>query len=695
MSSLSKTWVASRRSLVANVARWLAAVRVSRGLPSGLTVGAVAFAASPGPDSVPTRLPSAQGGEAQICVSVHAPGGAHYANEATVILRQGGTDILVSRAPGQILYEGLVPPGTYDLVVTTAEALAARTLPVEIPLEGKIASAYLGMEDWPFYRLGENIIPYDPLDPVSSEPLDHFLAVVFEVGKPDADEARERLAQFGDLPITQLADDPQSRRSFAVANGAIWLFKLTEPDRREFVIGELRQRLAQSGRQLRIGTPVDLTAGQVKVLDNRYVVRFQPGKVPTDAERFARDNGGARLSDRVFIQRPDIRLVEFPDSEFRAQLGRIDDLVTGGQAVYAEPDLLSEIIDTALSADYPNEDMYDSQTNLHLQKVWEAWDLLDNEVPPLTLGSPDVFVATLDTELQLTHLDIAETPAAVAALTARCFNFSTMLPCTDPSYGPGSYHGMGVYGIIAARTNNDLNVAGIAPGTTHMAIRRPDVDSVMYKDVLLWIAGLETGNPDANWPAEPLARGADIINCSHMVRHLALSGYMDDTLVDLTTLGRGGRGTVVVYGSGNDGNCITGTCTWAAHASTLAIANSKRPIAGVEQRTSDSNWGREIDLCARGAKVWSLDHLGGEDEFEGTSAAAPTVAAAAALMLSVNPDLTWQEVRQILCDKADQIDEHATGVMAWTPDGTFSQGYGHGRLNVLEAVAEAIARLPD
>ncbi len=83
--------------------------------------------------------------------------------------------------------------------------------------------------------------------------------------------------------------------------------------------------------------------------------------------------------------------------------------------------------------------------------------------------------------------------------------------------------------------------------------------------------------------------------------------------------------------------------------------------------------------------------------FGGTSHSCPTVAGAAALLLSVQQDLNWVEVRQILRDTAVQIDPtqaFATG--QWLDldgDGVveYSQWYGYGRLDVDAAVSAAIS----
>jgi subtilisin family serine protease len=114
-----------------------------------------------------------------------------------------------------------------------------------------------------------------------------------------------------------------------------------------------------------------------------------------------------------------------------------------------------------------------------------------------------------------------------------------------------------------------------------------------------------------------------------------------------------------------------------------------------------------VDVSSLGVNALANDHPAGTAvvtgpadyaiAFGGTSHACPTVAGAAALLLSLRPELTWQEVRDILRDSADPIDTGQTNAQGqWQDtdgDGVddFSDWYGNGRLNVGQAIADAKA----
>ncbi len=636
-------------------------------------------------------------GRTLVRIAVHDAHGRIYEGAAQVWVTREGRRTTLKRREGSPFYEGKVEPGTYRLTVIT-EKLAAPDREIEIGPEGKTGSAYLGEQGWPFYRLGENKVPFPP-------PGD-LLAVAFPLRQPDP-EAREKLVgqiterlpleryplrrakqeQEGKAEQQPPEEGEEATADFTAAEGAVWLFRFREeatPELRREASVEIRDLIDE---EVRVGIPVDLERGQVKVIDNQFVVRFRDGVEPDEIEALVKEADGRIL--RGFVQSPNARLVEFPAGDVQRHLETIERWYEKGLVVYAEPDIMAEIVDDVFPDDAPDDPTYPNQANLTLQQVDIAWRILREIDPNRTLGNPTVTVATLDRGVDLDHPDIGGNLTDGAPQISRCYDFSGLRECTVAGYTPDTDHGMGVYGIIAARTDNNEDIAGIAPNTHQIAMERPSLTSANYPDVLLWAAGFTTDNDSSGWPAEPLSPGADIISCSHGQNGLALSGIMDDTFQELADNGRGGLGTLVIYSAGNDNTLITGFRTWAAHPNTMAIANSAQPDAGgVERKVGSSNFGPEIDVCAQGAGAPSLDASGGEQTFGGTSAAAPTVAGIAALMLSADDSLTWEDLRDTLRDTAVQIDPGNTDpVGQWV--GGFSQWYGFGRVNAASGVCGA------
>jgi subtilase family protein len=537
------------------------------------------------------------------------------------------------------------------------------------------------------------------------------------IAQPNPYEAEELLGRIlkelplEPAPLDTSKDEKGNSDGFIQAEGAIWIFRCTRKDTPQLRV-ELYQKILEiTGDRGRVGVPIDLHEGQCKVIDNRFVLRFRDGIDENEIERYVKKAKGTVL--RSFLQARNARLVALPPGDFARHLEIVEGWYTAGLLIYGEPDIMAEITDDAFPDDPPNDPTFASQANLTLQNVDLAWRMLDVADPLRTLGDANVIVASLDRGLDTDHPDIGGNLTDGSAQVLRCYDFSGLRECTVPGYTPDTNHGMGVYGIIAALTNNGNDISGIAPNTRQIVMERPNLTSANYPDVLLWAAGFATGNPSVGWPAEPLAEGADIISCSHGRNGLDLSGIMDDTFQFLANNGRGGLGTIVVYSAGNDtvapitGNLITGFRTWAAHPNTIAVANSTQPDGGgVERKVGSSNFGPEIDICAQGAGAPSLNASGGEQTFGGTSAAAPTVASAAALMLSANPGLRLEEVRDILRGTAVKIDRGNTsavgrwrdvnGLISSNPGyagPNFSQFYGFGRLNVAAAVEAAGWRL--
>jgi len=622
-------------------------------------------------------------GYAHINIGVYDHQKQNVAAIAEVRLKNKEQAFTLSRQGDSAIYTGQVPVGNYELEVKANDQVSPLRN-VTVDKQGKNTSAYVGNKNWPFYRLGEHALPFEP-------PQDK-IAIAFPRHKPDAKTAEKIQTELlKKLPIDPVDFDSDSDCSDnnMSANGAIWVFRLTQKQTPK-LWSKLKDTIDKlTNGKGRLGVPTNLIPGQCSVMDGRFILKFKR-EIPFDTiQAQLKEKGGEIL--RRLAQAPNLVLVEFTPDTYEKNLAIVEDFYLSDQLVYGEPDLMTELVDDAFPDDPPNDPTYTNQVNLTLQKIDIAWRILNSEDPDLTLGSPNVTVASLDRGLDTDHPDLGGNLTDGNTQISRCFDFSGMRECTVAGYEPDTDHGMGVYGIIGAAGNNNEDIIGIAANTHQIVMERPDLTDASYPDVLLWAAGFTTGNTDSDWPAEPLAQGADIISCSHGNNNVALSGIMDDTFQELTNNGRGGLGTVVIYSAGNGdinnvAQLITNFRTWAAHPNTIAVGNSNQPNGlGIETKVASSNFGPEIDVCAQGAGAPSLDASGGEQNFGGTSAAAPTVAAIAALILSKEPSLSWTQVRDRLRNTAVQIDAANTDPIGqWV--GGFSQWYGFGRVDAASAV---------
>jgi len=150
------------------------------------------------------------------------------------------------------------------------------------------------------------------------------------------------------------------------------------------------------------------------------------------------------------------------------------------------------------------------------------------------------------------------------------------------------------------------------------------------------------------------------------------------------TQGRGGKGCVIVIAAGNLQTAIPFPGT-LANVLVVGATNQWDERKTKTSRDGEfwwgSNFGPTLSLMAPGVKINTTDITGSHgystgdstDSFNGTSAATPHVAAAAALILSVDKDKQESQVRSLLTNSCDPMTGPATEV-------------GRGRLNVERAL---------
>jgi serine protease len=208
-----------------------------------------------------------------------------------------------------------------------------------------------------------------------------------------------------------------------------------------------------------------------------------------------------------------------------------------------------------------------------------------------------------------------------------------------------SWHGTHVAGTIAAVSNNASGITGIAYGAKVMPVRVLGRCGGYYSDIadaIIWASGGSVaGIPNTATPAR-------VINMS-----LGGGGTCSALLQDAIDSARS-RGTVVVVAAGNS-NADAANFTPANCSGVVTVASVGRTGA----KAYYSNFGAAVDIAAPGGDmstgaangIYSTLNGGSTSPgantyayYQGTSMAAPHVAAVAALMLARNSSLTPDEV---------------------------------------------------
>jgi Subtilase family len=213
------------------------------------------------------------------------------------------------------------------------------------------------------------------------------------------------------------------------------------------------------------------------------------------------------------------------------------------------------------------------------------------------------------------------------------------------------------------------------------------------------------------WAAE---NGADVISCSWGPadgRWWDHDDPLHDTVVPLPdstrlaldyaiTRGRDGKGCVVLFAAGN-GNESVDNDGYASYGGVLAVAASNdRSVRSVYSDfgdavfcafpSNDFEFPEEDRPAPLTPGIWTTDRTGrtgySDDDytnsFGGTSSACPGAAGVVALVLSCNPSLTRDEVKDVLRRSCEQIDP---GGGEYDEQG-HSRLYGYGRLDAESAV---------
>jgi subtilisin family serine protease len=296
----------------------------------------------------------------------------------------------------------------------------------------------------------------------------------------------------------------------------------------------------------------------------------------------------------------------------------------------------------------------DKDANIHIEDAWK-----------ITKGE-NVTVAVIDAgDFDINHADLREN--VIDVYNADNNNHQILDLTDEPA------HGSTVAGFIASPINGE-GLIGSAPKAKLILIQQ--------------VYDTDSGTIEAFKYAKE--QGAKIINNSWGTNRV--SQVVADYIQELKD-----EGITIIFASGNEGANMdeAGINDESELESVIGVGASNES----NDVTSYSNYGRNIDILAPGGEqigLLGIDDTGIEGNsnqlgivnddyaFEiGTSFSAPIVTGVAALMLSINPSLTPDQVRDILINTADKIGEYANYING------FDRKRAYGKINALKAVEMA------
>jgi serine protease len=288
----------------------------------------------------------------------------------------------------------------------------------------------------------------------------------------------------------------------------------------------------------------------------------------------------------------------------------------------------------ALELGGANDPMSSQQWALHETSFESAWSVSRGK---------GVIVAVIDSGVEGDHQDLKGS-------VLRGIDF--VQPGLGGNHDPNG-HGTNVAGIIAAHVDNDLGIAGAAPGVKILPVRVLDANG----------GGL----------ASNVAKGI-IWAANHRARVINVSlGGGKDTGIHLAIQYAVSKGDVVLAAGGNNGEAGNAPMYPAAYPDTIAVAAVNSDLS----HPGFGNTGRYLDISAPGVGIVSLwgSSPTAYADATGTSMATPYASAEAALIIAANPWISAARVTQILEGTATHLGPRML--------------FGHGLINPSAAVRTA------
>lgn len=461
-------------------------------------------------------------------------------------------------------------------------------------------------------------------------------------------------------------------------------------------LADLQQRLTASGAPVaEIGRVITTTTGRVAVVTQQLSVGFIDGVTGLrdlrglDVERLV--SIVDRMSERPLVVQYSVNAdseltpLEIANAiyEYRDPSGR--QLVTYSQAALQFPAGFRTIPNQPRQ---PNDAKYPLQWHLDGSAgdvdAPEAWDYTRGSTSTPSPGgcvvAQRIRIAVLDSGVQMNHADLVDN----LSLEGRDYTRDYMPgdPAqNNPNPSPAdeeNRHGTQAAGVIAACGHNNIGVSGVCPLCEILPLRINPSDATRAAKALLYARD----------------HGADVVSLSWGSE---LLDPLENAFNELTGTNPVGPGIPIFVATAEEPAVTDCGTDISAASNVIAVGSSTK--AGLAGTLSSS--GACIDLVAPTVSYLSImdmvittdfippgsAYTFANSGFGGTSSATALAAGIAGLVLSLNPALTEQDVRNILQHTAKKIT--VTGGGMYDLNG-FNPMAGYGEVNAHRAVVPVV-----
>ncbi|WP_141307803.1 S8 family serine peptidase [Streptomyces spinoverrucosus] len=501
---------------------------------------------------------------------------------------------------------------------------------------------------------------------VEAEELDDVVAVRIGAERQAgaATEVEEELGRSAREEIRDAGVDDETTDAFTRAN---WVFVRPNRQTREaFRTGEEIPGAEAAGKVIRRPN------GRIGIATDLLTVRLEPTLSEEEAERELAAAGLTVVGKLGFAN----NLYEVRTTTSEDALAASVELHDNDRFVFAEPAFIEHVPGrfTPTGARYAEQWQWHNlgtnggtpDADVHIEPAWDR-----------TFGE-GVRVAVIDNGFDAGHPDLA---AGVDPLSGFFSDDMGGVAFFQGISGmPDSDHGTFCAGMAGARLNNAAGGTGAAP-KCDLVLLACLTDQIGTQTTLARAVAY-AADPSTELTGTGPEAGADILVSSlgPNVAEWDLTSTLDLALMFAASSGRQGKGLPIFWAASNGKNVDVAKDEVVSHPDVIAVVRSTR-----RDREDNAARGPEVELIAPGVDVLSTRSGGGYGTNTGTSFAAPCAAGCAALALSVNPQLTRDQLREVMHQSADKV-----GGPGVHYDGAgHNDDYGFGRVNASQAVALA------